>query len=237
MINQSVPESGSYKLDVRRNWVYPYCYFQLTQGSNYFLTTSFQIQGRTGTRRIWSALPSARPPPSVDMNVTASGNITSNATSSSRDTGLAQRRPSVTLESDGPNSEYVWSDIDCLDNSDLYYPGCWNVLNITSWLPQWFLETPVCQPGESEADCNVKTAGVTPEPWTQTFLREAVGGASGDCTLIGSNLCAYYFNAVDGVEDTPLERARFRYVRYNIYSMCSGEDSRYYVLRNADTWQ
>ena len=191
---------------------------EMSQGSNSFTTSPFQIQERNGIGRVWSAPPSAKPPPSVKPAATGSSNLTTNDTSASRDTGSAKKRPSVTLDSDGPDSKYVWTDIDCLDNSDLFYPGCWEVLNITSWLPKWFLETPVCQPGESEADCNLKNPGEVPEPWTQTFLREAVGGPSGDCTIIGGNLCAYYFNAVDGAEDTALERARFKYVRYNIYS-------------------
>lgn len=190
----------------------------MVQGSNSFITSTFQIQSRSGARRVWTAPSSAVPPPSVEPDISGSKNSTGNATSNSHDTGSAKNRPSVTLDSDGPDSHYRWNDINCLDNSDLFYPGCWEVLNITSWLPKWFLETPVCQPGESEADCNLKNPGEVPEPWTQTFLREAVGGPSGDCTIIGGNLCAYYFNAVDGAEDTALERARFKYVRYNIYS-------------------
>lgn len=79
----------------------------------------------------------------------------------------------------------------------------------------------VCKPGQSQADCNLKNPGQTPEPWTQTFLRETVGGAGMDCTIIGTNLCAYYFNSLDGAGDDPLLRARYKYVRYNIYSKLS----------------
>lgn len=234
LLSHSVSESGSYELDLRPNWVDPNCYFQLTQGPNHFSTRIFQISGRSGVRRIWSAPPSAQAPPSVSSNVTGSGSQAANDTTNSRATASAKQRPSVTLDSDGPDSHYKWNDIDCLDNSDLYYPGCWEVLNITSWLPKWFLETPVCQPGESEADCNLKNPGEIPEPWTMTFLREAVGGASGDCTIIGSNLCSYYFNADDGADDKPLERARFRYVRYNIYSKLSSRGAhRLYGVQSA----
>ena len=220
--------------------MFPNCYLQLTQGANFFSTTRFQIQRRrrNGIRRIWSAPREAQAPPSVSANATGPGSPASNDTTTTRATGTAKKRPSITLDSDGPDSQYVWDEIDCLDNSNLFYPGCWQVLNITSWLPKWFLETPVCQPGESEGDCNVKNPGETPEPWTQTFLREAVGGASGDCTIIGGNLCAYYFNAEDGAGDTRLERARFRYVRYNIYSkLPSGRSASAYNIAVAKICQ
>ena len=158
------------------------------------------------------------------MDASGSGSPASSTTSATGAAQSAVGRPPIALDSDGPDSQYVWNERNCLDNRDLYYPGCWEVLNITSWLPMWFIKTPVCQPGQSEADCNVKNPGEAPEAWTQTFLREAVGGAGADCTEIGSNLCAYYFNHDDGANFTPLERARFRYVRYNIYGKSFSKD-------------
>ena len=101
------------------------------------------------------------------------------------------------------------------------YPDCWTVLNVSCWLPEWFLKTSKCLPGHQNTDCQIADPGVAPEPWAQTFLREAEGGAPGNCTSITQTTCAYMFNnlenSIKGAINGDLERARFRYVRYNIY--------------------
>lgn len=131
----------------------------------------------------------------------------------------AIRRPPINLTSDGPDSQYVLVDgTDCLNNADQYTPECWRVLNITSWLPQWFLQTPQCRQGQSQAFCNIVLP--EPEPWAQTFLREADGGPGPDCTII-PNACPNNFEAYTGSGDSRLERARYKYVRYNIISKSS----------------
>ena len=105
------------------------------------------------------------------------------------------RRPPVNLTTDGPDNEYILPDgTDCLDNADQYIPECWLLLNITSWLPQWFLQTPQCKLGQSQAFCNIRNQ-TNPEPWTQTFMREADGGPGPDCTVI-PNACPNSFKYV-----------------------------------------
>ena len=101
------------------------------------------------------------------------------------------------------------------------YPDCWTVLNVSSWLPEWFRKTPKRPPGHHNTDCQIANAGMAPEPWAQTFLREAEGGAPGNRTSITQTACNYVFNnlenSIRGAINGDLERARFRYVRYNIY--------------------
>ena len=59
-------------------------------------------------------------------------------------------RPNVTLPNDGPDSQYVLPDnkTDCLEDRDIFYPDCWDVLNIMEWLPEWFISTPQCSQPE-----------------------------------------------------------------------------------------
>ena len=114
--------------------------------------------------------------------------------------------------------QYILPDgTDCLDNADLYDSECWRLLNITSWLPEWFRQTPQCKPGQSQAFCN-DAAPPNPEPWAQTFLRQADGGPGPDCTVIQRNACPNSFDTDAGSSDPPLLRARYKYVRYNIIS-------------------
>ena len=79
-----------------------------------------------------------------------------------------------------------------------------------------FDQTPQCQVfnSTSDADCNK----APDEPWTVTFLREAEGNNSGlDCLNLLAD-CQYSFNAEVGIEDDPVLRARYKYVRYAIIS-------------------
>lgn len=48
-------------------------------------------------------------------------------------------------------------------------------------------------------------------------MREADGGPGPDCTVI-PNACPNSFDADEGSGDSRLERARYKYVRYNIIS-------------------
>ena len=122
----------------------------------------------------------------------------------------------MTLPNDGPDSQYVSKNTDCLLDDGMFYSGCWDVLNIVEWLPQWFKSTPQCS-----------TLGVDPlycnhadllEPWTTTFLRQAAeGGSTGSvsCTDIVDE-CTIVTSYADGARDSRLQRARYRYVRQNI---------------------
>jgi len=46
-------------------------------------------------------------------------------------------RPSVTLSSDGPPSDYKVQGHDCLDEGSTLDQGCWDQLNLNAWLPAW----------------------------------------------------------------------------------------------------
>ena len=48
-----------------------------------------------------------------------------------------ERRPSVTLLSDEPLSQYVVGNFDCLENEKPFAKGCWARLNLNEWLTAW----------------------------------------------------------------------------------------------------
>lgn len=245
-VTPSVPSSGTYNLELQDAWEFPNCYLQLTSGSNNFRTTLFMISAASGSPRTWRASDASSAIQSMSVSMpggssngstasasNAAGSASSSSTSmrsaggsSSSSTSSANaavltvsRRPQVTLASDSPNiNHYMLPDkTDCLDNRDIYYPDCWDVLNITYWLPQRFLETPQCgKPGADTINCNHADMN---ETWTTTFLRES-GGTSGggvaDCSTTNSQ-CDNVFVEANGSEDTLFERARFKYVRLKIY--------------------
>ena len=53
-------------------------------------------------------------------------------------------RPVVTLPSDGLRESYFAGTLDCLNNSNPYSQGCWNVLKLNEWLPTWVSLKPYC---------------------------------------------------------------------------------------------
>lgn len=209
---QKVLGIGSYNFLIPQ-WISTSCFFQLSQGSKHFISKTFPIMAKNGSAMAWGATTDA---PLVRSQTDF---LVHKSDSSMQSTGTpipAIRRPPINLTSDGPDSQYVLDDgTDCLNNADQYTPECWRVLNITSWLPQWFLQTPQCKQGQNQAFCNIVLP--KPEPWTQTFLREADGGPGPDCTII-PNACPNSFDADVGSGDSRLERARYKYVRYNIIS-------------------
>lgn len=46
-------------------------------------------------------------------------------------------RPSVTLASDGPLTDYQVQGHNCLDEGNTLVQGCWDQLDINAWLPEW----------------------------------------------------------------------------------------------------
>jgi len=246
LVAPSVPSSGTYNLKLNASWVFPNCYLQLPLGSDNFRTILFMISTASGSPRTWRAsdassafqsmsvsMPGGSSPGRTASASNAAGSASSSYTSMNRAGGsfsssnssanaavsTVSRRPQVTLSSDSSDVNlYMLPDkTDCLDNRDIYYPDCWILLNISHWLPQWFLATPQC--GKPSADTISCNHADTNEPWTTTFLRESSGTSGGgvaDCSTINSQ-CDNVFVEANGSEDTLLERARFKYVRQNIY--------------------
>lgn len=126
-------------------------------------------------------------------------------------------RPAITLTSDGRINRYPTTRFDCWNNLDDYNPECWDVLNLDEWLAEWFLQSPRCH-NDSHINCKAPSrSGHGLEAWTTTFLREA-GTPGSDCTLIATGtFCSYGFESSVGSNDSPLTRARYRYVSYSIY--------------------
>ena len=94
----------------------------------------------------------------------------------------------------------------------IYDAKCWDVLNLTNWLTDWYQTTPICSTGDTRR-CRAPN-----EAWTTTLLRIALNITGGpDCTNL--NACEGNppgSNEIVGFNDT--EAARYRYVVYNIYS-------------------
>ena len=251
--------------------LYPICYLQLSQGANVFRTTLFQIQASNDQTTTWGLAATSNAEPSstnssseavsptslnedssIHTTITVTGASHSNSLPSSPSStqapanfNVAAQRPAVVLDSDHPGAVYTANQVNCIDNGSPYEPGCWEVLQISRWLPKWFIETqpcPIDQPNETQVDCNRKPPGVTPEPWTTTFLREYSRGGDAKCLKIGLEACTYNFNMNDGLADKLLLRARYRYVRYNIISKLSPTSlCRYWLISEAisilfNTW-
>ena len=223
---------------------YPNCYLQLSQGTNEFRTTLFEIQAPSDRSTTWGTAaasntaasttsnaepPSTSPPPETvspsSLNEVSSIHMSSpSSTQVAANPNVALQIPAVALDSDEPDADYTANQVNCTDNGNTYERGCWEVLQINEWLPKWFLETKPCpsdQPSQSQVDCNRKPPGVTPEPWSTTFLREYSRGGDAECLTIGPGACTYNFNQNDGSAGQPLLRARYRYVRYNIIGKLS----------------
>ncbi|KAL8791724.1 MAG: hypothetical protein Q9195_005661 [Heterodermia aff. obscurata] len=148
---------------------------------------------------------------------------------------VATQRPDVALDSDQSDEDYVSNQVNCTDNGNPYEPGCWEVLQINRWLPQWFIETKVCpsdQPNKSQVDCNKKPQIGAPEPWSTTFLREYSRGGDAECLTIGPGACSYDFDQNVGSADNPLLRARYKYVRYNIIAISTFFNTWYEAIEN-----
>lgn len=100
--------------------------------------------------------------------------------------------------------------IDCVDG--IYNTSCWETLNLTSWLTNWYQTVPNCTTGDTR-ECRAPD-----EAWTTTFLRIALNITGGpDCTVLTACLGdAPSSNQIIGLNAT--EAAKYRYVAYNIYS-------------------
>ena len=94
-----------------------------------------------------------------------------------------------------------------------FNPRCWRDLGVTEWLTNWYNTTPFCPPGRG---VDTRFCRIQNEAWTTSFLRiaEGVFGGTG-CTLLYQCLSYYDLNHRGNLD--PLEVARYRYVRYNIY--------------------
>ncbi|KAI9705044.1 MAG: hypothetical protein M1836_006827 [Candelina mexicana] len=242
-VHEPVSASGSYDLKLAEDWEYPNNYLQLTGRGGNFRTTLFQIQAANGTAKTWRASSTSNVAPSTNNNIpgdssgssiptdnNAAGELgnnrtsdsnaatePANGTSASGATETVRKRPNITLDSDSNNlTSYLLPDkTNCTSNDGIYHTGCWELLNMTYWLPQWFLNTPQCTDGEDRINCNNAKAN---EPWTTTFLRQYSGGGMEDCTGIGTT-CVNIYNQNDGINDDPLLRARFLYGYQNIHAI------------------
>lgn len=128
-------------------------------------------------------------------------------------------RPKVSLPDDIRGKSYITSaGHNGLIDGNPHYAECWDILKLDDWLPLWFLEAPQCLPNATfELDCNEQDP--QPEPWTTTFMRSAA--RTGDwnaCSDIGNTNCQYTPDACLGNDDSPLLRARYKYVAYTISS-------------------
>ena len=95
-----------------------------------------------------------------------------------------------------------------------YNSACWQSLNLSAWLTEWYQQLRICPDVENVDTRNCRSIN---EPWTTAFLRIAqnITGGSG-CTEL--NACidnpptSKDINFVDAIE-----AARYRYICYNIY--------------------
>ncbi|KAI9775792.1 MAG: hypothetical protein M1835_005683 [Candelina submexicana] len=125
--------------------------------------------------------------------------------------------PTPSLQGDLSDGPYIIGDHDCLIITAEFVAECWQALRLTDWLPQWFLETSQCN-ASSNGDPNCNKPG---EPWTTTLLRQIERGPGQDCAHFKEKACAYAVIEGLGKDLSALQRARYAYVRYNIYSLNS----------------
>ena len=93
-------------------------------------------------------------------------------------------------------------------------PECWEVLNVSNWLQEWYNTTPSCQP-RSLATANCRSLN---ETWTDTFLRMAenvTGGLS--CVELDQCLENPPTSKDIRIDVDSVDAARYFYVIYNIY--------------------
>ncbi|KAI9711439.1 MAG: hypothetical protein M1812_007184 [Candelaria pacifica] len=101
-------------------------------------------------------------------------------------------------------------------NGGEYDPLCWDALDLTSWLNEWYSTTPICA---ATPPIDNRFCRLSEEAWTTTFLRIAQGGKGGTgCLLLNS--CTNTPSWADLRTDlNETETARYQYVRYAIYSL------------------
>ena len=129
--------------------------------------------------------------------------------------GAPINRPPYTLATDNPGQKYTIGNIDCLLEGDDTHSECWNVLNMDTWLENWFNSIKQCV-GASDVDCNAYLPNqMRQEAWTNTFLREAQG-TNLDCTTIPAGACPTKID--NGGDDSLLTKARYKYVQTSIIS-------------------
>ena len=165
------------------------------------------------------------PNPSHTGSLTSSASIRSTLTNqpttptATQASGVPFARLALNLSSDASEHSYQSGGVDCLTDGEELSPGCWDVLGLDAWLANWYLHIPQCQ-GPNVIHCNGPArSGHGQEPWTTTFLREAEEGGGSDCTVMGVGSCSYSpANPLLGEYDSLLTRARYKYVRYSIYS-------------------
>ncbi len=190
---------------------YPNCYLRLIQGSSYIATLLFAIQASNGSTTRW---PQNGPSTSAPLPPVQAPNPP--ATVSPQ----ISRRPAIALPTDGSGNQYTMDRFDCWAANMDFNHKCWNVLNLDTWLAEWFRFTPQCSNGNT-TNCNEPLlSGQGQEAWTTTFLREAEGPGP-DCTMIpAGSFCSYSSTSPLGADDSPLTKARYRYVVYSIYGQC-----------------
>ena len=97
----------------------------------------------------------------------------------------------------------------------IYSSSCWDALDLTNWLSNWYLTTLPCAEETKIAATHCRT---TEETWTDTFLRVAQN-ITGGPSCVELNACLGDSpNSKEIRQDVnSVEAARYRYVCYNIY--------------------
>ncbi|KAL6721039.1 hypothetical protein ACLMJK_000139 [Lecanora helva] len=118
----------------------------------------------------------------------------------------------------------------CTDLDALYFPECWDQLDIPGYLNDprtgWNVTTPVCKPSDSEASDCCKPG----EPWSNCFIRLATGHTEFDCTKIGFRTCLLSNRPPLSPTLAPSIAAKVRYVLRNIFSITYAITNYYHVL-------
>ncbi|KAL8865246.1 MAG: hypothetical protein Q9174_006990, partial [Haloplaca sp. 1 TL-2023] len=123
----------------------------------------------------------------------------------------------IRLPNDMPSGEYTVEEGDCISASAEYYSKCWQKLNMSSWLPEWYAQEPQCKDPLQVRGCRKKLKNTdTFEAWTTTLNREYIGTGGTECTGLPGDCQGNYGPRVgEGIPDA-LAPARYRYLHFNI---------------------